>query len=386
MMAEPRFLVRRDANRIFIAQTADLANFAIQLGDQADSFANEEPLVPPARILERFREIALAAGVTAISDLRLIRAAAAASTNAAVSSRQELYPRGMDAARALRLSQGALLGVRELSVADIQERVRSRYPEAVPLPDRPALDDLLVAADLKLKWDTTGGKDGIGCYVGLFYDTPSISAGSGSISRMPTQIGPALASEITPEIADARQFEERLERGIKEGSFLALLVEPKYYQRAMRELSARFPVRLIDLEEIFIGALREVADKAGVNWELVLQTDALPYTGDWNKLTLLVGRAMPIIEQELTTVDQTVLIVFPGLLARYDQMTLLERLRDKIGRSGGLRGVWVLVPGDQQALIDGKAVPIISAGQRAQIPDSWLKNIHRSNGGGDAHP
>jgi hypothetical protein len=31
-------------------------------------------------------------------------------------------------------------------------------------------------------------------------------------------------------------------------------------------------------------------------------------------------------------------------------------------------------------------VPIIGAGQKAQIPDSWLKNIHRANGNGDAHP
>jgi hypothetical protein len=91
------------------------------------------------------------------------------------------------------------------------------------------------------------------------------------------------------------------------------------------------------LEGLFIDALREVADKAGVNWELVLQTDSTPNGGDWNKLTLLVGRAMPIIEQTLASADLTLLIVFPGLLARYNQMILLERLRDKIGRSGGLR-------------------------------------------------
>jgi serine/threonine protein kinase len=385
IMADPRFLVRRDGDGVFIALTPDLANFAIQLGDQADKFASDEPLVPPARIVERFREMSLTTGVSSFSDSRLIRLAAAASTNAAVSSRQELYPRRMDAARALRLSQGALLGVVQLSVADIHERVRSRYPEAAPLPDRPALDDLLDAAGLSLKWDPTAGKDRGGSYISSLHETESVSAGSDSIPRLPTQIGPGLATDITPEIADARQFEERLERGIKEGSFLTLLVHPKYYQRAMRELSARFPVRLVDLEGVFIDALREVADKAGVNWELVLQTDVVPNTGDWNKLMLLVGRTLPIIEQELTSVDQTLLLVFPGLLARYDQMTLLERLRDRIGRSGGLRGVWVLVPGDQQALIDGKAVPIISAGQRATIPDSWLKNVHRANGDKDAH-
>jgi Bacterial RNA polymerase, alpha chain C terminal domain/Protein kinase domain len=171
MMADPRFLVRRNGDRIFIALTPELANFAIQLGDQADKFANEEPLVPPARIVERFREMSLTAAVSSFSDSRLIRLAAAASTNAAVSSRQELYPRLMDAARALRLSQGALLGVLQLSVADIHERVRSRYPEAAPLPDRPGLDELLDAAGLNFKWDPTGGKEGNGCYVSLVYET-----------------------------------------------------------------------------------------------------------------------------------------------------------------------------------------------------------------------
>ena len=42
-----------------------------------------------------------------------------------------------------------------------------------------------------------------------------------------------------------------------------------------------------------LDALREVADKAHVNWDLVLKTDAAPQTGDWDKLMILVGRAMP---------------------------------------------------------------------------------------------
>ena len=54
----------------------------------------------------------------------------------------------------------------------------------------------------------------------------------------------AIGSVANPELsraeeADARQFEERLQRSIKEGSFLALLVNPKYYDRARRERSLR---------------------------------------------------------------------------------------------------------------------------------------------------
>ncbi|MFN9248923.1 MAG: protein kinase domain-containing protein, partial [Planctomycetota bacterium] len=144
-MTEPRFLVRRDEDRIVIAQSIELANYARRLGDVADLLAAEDPLLTPARVLERLREVP-APHDTMLTDSRLVRLAAEISVNAAVSSRQELYPRGMSAARALKLSQGALLGLRYLTPQQIRERVGSRYPDAAPLPSRPELDSLLVQA------------------------------------------------------------------------------------------------------------------------------------------------------------------------------------------------------------------------------------------------
>ena len=72
-------------------------------------------------------------------------------------------------------------------------------------------------------------------------------------------------------------------------------------------------------------------------------------------------------------------MIYPGLLARYDQMDLLSRLSQKVGRRDGIPGLWLLLPGDHQAMIDGKAVPLLGPGQRACIPESWLQNVHRSN-------
>ena len=104
---------------------------------------------------------------------------------------------------------------------------------------------------------------------------------------MPTAVMLHASEEITPEIADARQFEERLQRGVRDGSFLVLLVNPKYYQQACQELCARFPLKLIDFEELFIDTLRQVVDKANVDWELVLKTDATPLNKDWKNLMRL---------------------------------------------------------------------------------------------------
>ena len=213
-------------------------------------------------------------------------------------------------------------------------------------------------------------------------DAAAITSGSASVSRLPTVLGSLQSLEITPEIADARRFEERLQRACKDGAFLVLLTQPKYYQRACDELCGRFPLALINFEALFIKALREVADKARVNWDLVVQTDATPHTGDWQKLLLLVGRAMPLVEAQLSATNTTMLVTYAGVLARYDRMDLLERLRDQVGQRDGIPGLWLLLPGQHQAVMDGKAVPILSPAQRVNIPESWLQNMHRSHGNG----
>ena len=120
--------------------------------------------------------------------------------------------------------------------------------------------------------------------------------------RQPTGMAPEKGLEVTPEIADARQFEERLRHGIKEGSFYTLLVNPKYYQRACQELSRRFPVELVDFEGLFLGALRQVVDKAGAKWDAVVNADATPGDARWDKFMVLVKRAMPLVEEQLGSV------------------------------------------------------------------------------------
>jgi hypothetical protein len=378
VMGEPRFQVRRDGEQVLVALSQDLAAYAVRLGEVADKLSAEDPLVPPQRTLQRLRELQSPGGAPTLSDSRLVRLAAAASSNSALSSRQELYPKGMDAGRALKLSQGALYGVASLTIQEIRERVQSRYPDAARLPNRPELDSLLQEAGFDFDWNPT--LKGVGGYVSRLRDAVSVSSRSESAMRQPTAMAPEGGLEVTPEIANARQFEDRLLHGIKEGSFYTLLVNPKHYQRAYQELCRRFPVELIDFEEVFLEALRQVVDKAGAKWDAVVSADATPGDGKWDRFMVLVKRAMPIIEARLGSAKRPMLLIYAGLLARYDQMGLLERLRDKIGRRDGIPGLWLLVPGDHQPLMDGKVVPVLSPGQRAQIPESWVLNRHRSNG------
>jgi hypothetical protein len=368
-MAEPRYLVRRDDDRALVALHPSLADYAARLGDRADELAGEDQLAPPARALQVLRAVPAPVGFEPLSDSRLLRLAAAASRGSALSSRQEVYPRGMEALRALKLAQGALGGVRVLSAEQVRDRVAGRYPEAVLLPDPPRLDELLTAAGVELAWDP-GALGGRGGYVSSARDTTSISSASTPPPGQTTASGRDPREPISSEEADARQFEEKLRRSLKEGAFLTLLVPPRSHQLAREKLERRFSLQAVDGDRLIIDALREAAGKARVDWSVVLRTDATPHNGDWNKLMLLVGRAMPRIEQQLSSEDSTVLLVHAGLLARYDRLDLLERLRDRVGRAGGPKGLWLLLP-TQQPLIDGKAVPLLSPAQRVLVPESW---------------
>ncbi len=375
-MGEPRYLVRRDDTRTLVTIHPALADFAARLGDRADELAGEDPLAPPARVLQVLREVPASIGFEPLADGRLLRLAAAASCGAAVSSRQEIYPRGMDALRVLRLARGALGGVQVLSAEQVRDRVAGRYPEAEPLPERPRLDELLASAGLELAWDPEA-LDGRGGYVNLVRDSVSISSASSPPPRLSTAPGRDPSEPITPEEADARQFEEKLRRSLKDGAFLTLMVPPRSFEQARRELEGRFSLRGVDGDRVIIDALRDTAKRARVDWSLVLRADATPANGDWSKLLMLFKRAMPKVEEQLCAAGSTVLLVHPGLLARYDNLDLLERLRDRVGRPGGPAGLWLLLPG-QQPLIDGKAVPLLSPAQRVPVPESWLENRHRA--------
>src|SRR6266542_1671657 len=133
----------------------ELADYAASVGVVADQLAAADPLLSPAMALQRLRKVPAPTGLSPLSDHRLARLAAAASATAAVSRRIELYPRGLPAARALRLARAALLGTGTLSENDIRTRVWTRFPAAEPLPGRPALDQLLSEA-VGLEWFSGG--------------------------------------------------------------------------------------------------------------------------------------------------------------------------------------------------------------------------------------
>lgn len=385
---QPRFEAFDHQPSLLIASAAAWADYARQLGTAADACALADPLLPPARVLEALESVPLPSaeqlGGTQPAPLtatRLLRLAASASRKAAVSSRQEIYARGMPPIQALRQSLGALVGALELRVKDIQDRVRGRYPEASSLPERPVLDRLLEEAGAPLTWDITAA-DGKGAYRLATLGRAQTAGTTTQFSRLGTLQTSHASGE--GDATQAAAVEERLLRSLEQGGLLVLRVPPRIARHADAELIRRFGVKRLNFDALLLAALREQAQAMKVDWSVVLQADAADQgSRHWVNLQRLVQRAVPTLRAALLNSPSPILLVCVGLLARYGLMSLITELEAHAGRPGYTPSAWVLLPTSHQGLpvIDGVAVPLVNNINNTHalaLPQAWVENKHRA--------
>jgi hypothetical protein len=372
--AEPRFALFADDQPALVAASEDFAIYARLLGLEADKLAALDPLLSPERVGEALEQVPRPDAHSALSPQRLVRLAATASGAAALSSRLELYPRGMPAGQALRLALGSLAGARMLTPEQIRERVHGRYPESEPLPDRPALDRLLEEAGAEREWRERGDQA-----PGYYARHLLLASSSGTTPHRYDTLAPAV--EATAEVLEARTLEEKLSHAARTGGFLALTIVPRHLGRAETELLRRFPRQLLSFDRLLIEAMREEAEARRVRWPVVLAADATPRgSRDFQNLLRLVGFAAPKIQARILALREPALLVHPGLLARYDLMKILVEARDASGTKSGPPGLWLLIPQASAGLptIDGTPVPVLSTTQWARLTEAWISNAHRA--------
>jgi serine/threonine protein kinase len=376
-LAAQRYQVFDHEPAPLIAKSAELADYAKRLAFAADEATGPDAVLTPQRALELLQAVPRPQPILPLSPQRLLRLASAASWRAALSSRQELYPRGMAATQAIRQSLGALAGPRFLKAEDVVERVRGRYAEAEPLPARPALDALLAGAGASLFWSDTG-PSGPGYYAPAHGLGPSAGTTTCYVRYGTADEGPP---ERTAELDEARRFEERLAYAARSGGFLVLTVSPRLARHAEAELVRRFGPQRLSVDALLVDALREAARTLKVDWNVVLRADAAPEgSRDRTNLARLVQKSLPAVRERLANAGWLVLLVHGGLLARYQLMGLVEELRDRAGAPGAMPALWLLVPMTANGLpaIDGLPVPVISSAQWAHIPPAWIENAHRA--------
>jgi hypothetical protein len=125
-------------------------------------------------------------------------------------------------------------------------------------------------------------------------------------------------------------------------------------------------------------------EAAGLNieWDRVVRADAAAHDSrDWRNVLALAEKTKPAVEAAVLAENGTTLATRPGILARYCQVDLLERLRDRMGRpgGGGPSALWVLAVVDGKApapILDGTPIPVVTPNEWLRIPHSWIQRRH----------
>lgn len=368
----PRFAAYMETAPTLIAAKPELADYARRLGREADRLAAEDPLPGPGRAEEQLAQVPIPENGSPLPHGRLLRLAAAASTGAALSARLELYPRGMAAANALRLSLGALIGPEKLSEEELRQRVQGRFPAAAPLPPRPELDALLEQTGAERVWRDDAYRP---------RTLPGSETGTAGLVRHGTFES---APEVTPDLLDARALEEKISHAAKTGAFLALTVEPRRSRDAEVELLRRFPRAVVSLERLMLQAMRAEAEARRVPWPKVLAADAMGRNSrDFQNLLRHASRAAPRVRDHVLALREPALLTRPGLLARYQLMDMLSAFAQASGTRDGPPSLWLLLPQSDPGMprVDGAVLPVISSANWARLTEAWITNAHRAGAG-----
>lgn len=365
---------RRIGKAPWVARDPEALDALAALAERADVLAQTEPL--PSSEVVRAALADVSAG-TPLADLpadQRLALAARASTGAAASARLELYPRGMDVARTLALSLGALSGT-ELTPDAVRKRIAARYPEAAVLPERPGLDALLAGHGLVFMAEV-----GTGEYVRPGQNVTT-SMTVVQPARRPT--APGQQQRRSPEAQRAAAFQDQLDRGMAAGRFRVVQVGADVASHAADALATALGVPAISLDIAITDAVRQTAEELGVAQASIEAADHQGPDGpEWPRLIELMTRATDrVVDDLLKRPAKTLLLVWPGALARYGLAGALSRLVAG-AEHGDAPAILLVVPSHHDGVapsINGLLpVPAPLPSQRLVMPGAWLANAHRA--------
>lgn len=351
------------------------AQYAENLALAAEALAQEEPLPSPRQAENAMASVVAPARDEPISVDRRLRLAVANAADVALSSRLEIYPVGLSAERALRMGSNALLGPKRLPVEHLKNRIQSRFPHADRLPDRPALDDLLKAAEIPLYWEPAVDKLPAGYAPRMRGD--GLTRHTSTLRRQTTA---TTAGADTPQAEGAQRFEDTITRALKDKRVLIVTCALSRLETAAQALAERFELQSVSLDRLLIGAMHEQAKAASAEWRIVLNADATAHnSADWRRLNVLVNRAVPEVHQTLQENAKPLLIQHLGLLVRYGHIGLIQSLRDAAAGTTQPARI-LLIPGDKftAPALDATVLPVITPADWTHLPRAWLENRHRA--------
>ncbi|MCA9613344.1 MAG: hypothetical protein KC586_11380, partial [Myxococcales bacterium] len=257
--------------------------------------------------------------------------------------------------------------------------VALRYPDATPLPTRPELDALLQRHGLT--WS-----DSRAIYVreGAIEKT-SFHTRVSSLGRAHTA-HPTQAVSLEPDAVAARQFDERLRSAVERHQLRVLGVRADRAGEAAKELAKRFDTTPTLLDRRLVEAIRAQMKKGGI------ASDAVVHDADregrhgrhWTNLLRLVEAAAQTLADELLAEQERtgkpLLLIQPGLVARYQLKAFLQRLVD--AAKSAPAAILLLVPSHDTGGIPRinaeLPIPGLHPSQALWVSHEWLTNRHQA--------
>lgn len=377
---------RRHGGRLALIATdsalLDAADAVAQVASRliADAKSAHEDVVPQQRAAREIRyqfdaAFRAANGETdeppAITDLRLVRLAAQATTDVGLSARGELHSLDMAHHVAVRLALSGVGQEEQLPAAELVDRVRARFPDLPPLPGRPALDTIVERADI-----------GVHFADGAYRPDASTPAGTSGLPSRPVTVVP---ERTEPVLSRGDHMDRVLTESLRTRSFLALgvgVLRSDEVDRAVTMLSRRFHGPVVDVTSLMIDEMRSLADEVGLPWALVRSADAaVPGSRDARGLHALVERVVPRITEHIDGLvlgrpaegRDPVILTELSPLARYGHLGVVARWSDLAAKR--IRPVWIVLPQVswmRGAMVDGKPLQLGSNGQFVELDAAWL--------------
>lgn len=365
--------IRLGGGQPWLFASSDHARAVKALGDAADSLAARPVLAGKGETERVLVDTVAGTPLANVPAQRLAELAALASESAARSSRLEIYPRGMSPERALSLSASLLRS--GISPEEVLRRVFLRYPEAAALPTRPELDALLSRHGLT--WNEaaqTYERKGA-------HEKTSFHTRVSSLGRSSTAL-PSQALSMEPEAVVARQFDERLRNAVERHHLRVLGVRADRAREAALALGDRLGIEPVPFDRLLAAAIREQMTKGGIrNSAIVHDADRGGRDGkNWSNLLRLVEAAATSVADQLLPPKAPLLLVQPGLIARYRLDSFLERL---VAASKSAEApILLLVPahdtGGIPAINGELPIPGLHPSQALWVPLEWLANRHNA--------
>jgi serine/threonine protein kinase len=301
----------------------------------------------------------LAADDVEIPAHTLLRIAAAASTQVALTSSDELHARSIPIDEALRILLRGLSSSDAFGRPELESRLAARFPTlAKALPRRPELDAMVQAVVPDMHWNDT---------LGRYEFTQDQAAASYVPTRHTRPSAPVRREHATSDV------EYLLLSSKQERTFRALGIPLGTSDDVAKVLTDKFGATHIDVTDLLLSTLRSKAAAAGVQWNSILAADA-GAAADREGLKGFVAQAVPMFKEAVDRAPGPVVLTDLSTLAAYGQLEVLSSWTDLT--TPPPHAVWVLVPQRDEAggrpgsKVDGTRLPINSPEQFAQIDDT----------------